>query len=127
MTAVGINQYAPNPFFRNLKYAVDDAEDFAAEIKHQQEHLAKFARVEVMALTDDKATKEKLLGTLRELAAHTQPEDVVVVYFAGHGLAQSGHFYLIPHDIGAGANASLKDEQAVLDALLAHNGISDLE
>ncbi|HYX43194.1 MAG TPA: caspase family protein, partial [Pyrinomonadaceae bacterium] len=123
--AVGINQYAPNPFFRNLKYAVADAEDFAAEIKHQQEHLAKFARVEVMALTDDKATKEKLLGTLRELAAHTQPEDVVVVYFAGHGLAQSGHFYLIPHDIGRDISAG--DEQAVLDALLAHNGISDLE
>jgi hypothetical protein len=30
----------------------------------------------------------------------TQPEDAVVLYFAGHGTAQGKRFYLVPHDLG---------------------------
>jgi WD40 repeat protein/uncharacterized caspase-like protein len=127
VVAVGINQYAPNPFFRDLKYAVADAEDFAAEVKRQQERLAKYERVEVLALPDATATKAGLFGALTALKAKAQPEDAVLVYFAGHGLAAGGQFYLIPHDIGVPAAATQLNEQALLDALLATHGISARE
>ena len=125
VVAVGVNQYAPNPFFRNLKYAVADAEEFAVEVKRQQEQLAQYEKVEVLKLTDAAATKANVLGTLAELAKKAQPEDAVVVYFAGHGLAEGGRFYLIPHDI----NTEMKqtDQQAALAALLMVHGISDAE
>jgi len=125
VVAVGVNEYAPNPFFRNLKYAVADAEEFAAEVKHQQEQLAQYERVEVIKLTDATATKAHVLGALDELAKKVQPEDAVVVYFAGHGLAAGGQFYLIPQDFGAESKRT--DRQAMLDALLTAHGISATE
>ena len=125
--AVGVNEYAANPFFRNLKYAVADAAEFASEVKRQQEQLAQYEQVEVMSLTDAAATRANVLGTLAELAKKAQPEDAVLVYFAGHGLAEGGRFYVIPHDIGVGGVAQPTDERAALDAMLASSGISDRE
>jgi hypothetical protein len=127
VVTVGINQYAPNPFFRNLKYAVADADDFAAEVKTRQERLAQFERVEIVKLTDNEATKVSLLDVLAGLAKKVQPEDTIVVYFAGHGLAEGGRFYLIPHDIGVSVPINPTDEQTTLDAMLAAHGISDIE
>lgn len=55
----------------------------------------------------------------------SQPEDAIIVYFAGHGIVQQSRFYLIPHDLGyPGSRTNLN--QAGLDAILAH-GISDKE
>ncbi len=127
VVAVGINQYAPNPFFRDLKYAVADAEDCAAEIKRQQEQLAKYERVEVTALLDAAATKAGVLGALAALKSKAQPEDAVLVYFAGHGLAAGGQFYIIPQDISGPAAATQPDERAALAALLVAHGISARE
>jgi uncharacterized caspase-like protein len=54
-----------------------------------------------------------------------EPEDAVIVYFAGHGTAQKARFYLIPHDLGyVGPRDGL--DMAGLTTLLAHS-ISDLE
>ncbi|MBC7933138.1 MAG: caspase family protein [Rubrivivax sp.] len=123
--AVGVNRYAPNRFFMNLKYAVADAEEFAGEVTRQQGRLARYERVEAVRLLDEAATKANLLGALAALKKKAQPEDAVVVYFAGHGLAEGGRFYLIPHDIGARAGRKLRE--ATLGAMLAARGISDRE
>lgn len=113
--AVGVDQYA-NPQF-NLRYAVADAKAFATEFQRQQLRLNRDARVEVLQLHDQVATKHQLLKTLAELAARVQPEDAVVVFFAGHGLAHGQRFYLVPHDLGySGDRQQLSDTdlQAVL-------------
>jgi uncharacterized caspase-like protein len=128
--AAGVNRYVANPFFNDLKFAVADAEEFAAEVKRQQEQLGKYEKVEVVKLTDEAATKAGILNTLAELAKKTQPEDSVIVYFAGHGLAEGGKFYLIPHDIGVGNPAkqpSSATTRTNLNPLLAARGISDAE
>ena len=98
LLAVGVNQYA-NPQF-NLRFAVADAADFAAELQQQQTKLNRYERIEVISLTDQQATKANILGALADIAAQAQPEDAVVVYFAGHGTAEQNQFYLIPHDLG---------------------------
>jgi len=121
--AVGVNNYANANY--NLKYAVADAEDFAAEVKRQQEPLKRFAAIETLFLSNEQATKANIVQKLTELAKQVQPEDAVVVFFAGHGTAQGNQFYLIPHDLGYdGPRENLTE--AGLQTILAHS-VSDRE
>jgi len=114
--AVGINQYANEDF--NLRYAVADAELFCDELERKQNQIKRFARTEIIRLHDERATKANLLAALKRLASGSpsplpasapeilerlkpaQPEDAVIIYFAGHGKALGQRFYLIPHDLG---------------------------
>ncbi|HEX6625720.1 MAG TPA: caspase family protein, partial [Pyrinomonadaceae bacterium] len=140
--AVGVNVYA-NPQF-NLKYAVADAREFGAEVERQQASLGRFRRTEVIPLLDGDATKANVLDALRRLSGASgpptlkaglaqtlerlqpaQPEDAVVIFFAGHGTADGQRFYLIPHDLGYdGSRTSIDD--AGLRRMLA-GSISDEE
>src|SRR6185503_11315617 len=113
--AVGVNEYANTQY--NLKYAVADAQSFAAEVVREQAPIGRFDHVEVIPLLNEQATKENILAALRRLTGNdaapptlkagpldklkrAEPEDAVVIYFAGHGTAQGQRFYLIPHDLG---------------------------
>lgn len=129
IVSAGVDLYQPNPFFRNLKYAVADADSFASEVKSQQERLTRYEKVEVIKLTNASATKANILGALTQLAARVEPEDAVILYFAGHGLAEGGQFYLIPHDFGSAraSSAAQSDVRAALAKMLAARGISDRE
>jgi WD40 repeat protein len=121
--ACGINQYANAQY--NLKYAVADAKTFADEVKAQQAKLQQFERVEVIPLLDGEATKANILRALKKLVDASQPEDAVIIYFAGHGTAQGVRFYLVPHDLGyAGSRTALTAD--ALKTILEHS-ISDLE
>jgi hypothetical protein len=120
---IGVNNYANEQY--QLKYAVADAEDFAAEVKRQQESLKRYAKVEIISVVDAQATKANITQKLSELAKLVQPEDAVIVFFAGHGTAQGNQFYLIPNDLGyEGPRENLS--QAGLQTILDHS-ISDRE
>ena len=121
--AIGVNKYANEQY--NLKYAVADAEDFAAEVKRQQESLKRYAKVEIISLSDAQATKTNITQKLSELAKRVEPEDAVLVFFAGHGTAQGNQFYLIPHDLGYDGPRN-KLDQVGLQKILAHS-VSDRE
>jgi WD40 repeat protein len=121
--AIAVNKYA-NPQF-DLRFAVADATDFAAELERQEAKLKNFARTEITSLHDTQATKANILRALGELAGKVKPEDAVVVYYAGHGTAQQNQFYLIPHDLGyQGPRNSVS--AAGLASVLSHS-ISDRE
>jgi WD40 repeat protein len=121
--AVGVNSYSNQDY--NLKYAVADAQEFASEVKRRQEALKRYGQVEVIPLADSEATKANIMQSLTRLTSRVQPEDTLIVYFAGHGTAQQNRFYLIPHDLGYdGSRTSLNE--AGLQAILAHS-ISDVE
>ncbi|MDQ5845901.1 MAG: caspase family protein [Acidobacteriota bacterium] len=121
--AIGVNQYA-NPRY-NLRYAVPDAQVFAADVSRQLTTLGQYADVKVIALANREATKSNILGALQRLRAEVQPEDALIIYFAGHGTAQQNRFYLIPYDLGyAGPRTTLK--KAGLQSILEHS-ISDRE
>jgi uncharacterized caspase-like protein len=119
--AVGINHYA-NPQF-DLGFAVADATDFATEFRARQAKLDRYARVEVIELKDQQATREHILAALARIASEAQPEDAMIVYYAGHGTAEQHQFFLVPHDLGySGGRDELDD--ASLRAVLAHS-VSD--
>src|SRR4029078_8940369 len=138
--AVGLNEYANSQY--NLKYAVADAQSFAAEVSREQAPIGRFDHLEVIPLLNEQATKENILGALRRLTGaetgpptlkagpldklkRAEPEDAVVIYFAGHGTAQGQRFYLIPHDLGYTGDRNSLDE-AGLKSILSHS-ISDQE
>ena len=137
--AVGVNEYANSQY--NLKYAVADAQSVADELRRQQSSVGRFDRVEVLPLLNDQATKANILAALRRLAGapeppslkagplgrlkRAEPEDAVIIYFAGHGTAQGQRFYLIPHDLGYSGERGALNENG-LQMILSHS-ISDLE
>jgi WD40 repeat protein len=141
IVAVGVNEYANARY--NLRFAAGDADSFVAEVKRQRALVEPHGPVVSVTLLDREATKGNILTALRRLSgAETGPlpkgapkslealkpaeaEDVVVVYFAGHGTAQRNRFYLIPHDLGyAGERDKVSAEG--LQAVLEHS-ISDEE
>ncbi|HSE16880.1 MAG TPA: caspase family protein [Pyrinomonadaceae bacterium] len=137
--AVGVNEYANTQY--NLKYATADARSFAEEMRRRQTQVGDFERVEIVQLLDQNATKANILAAIKRLAGETgppslkagpldalkraEPEDTVVIYFAGHGTAQAQRFYLIPHDLGYTGERTKLTEQG-LSTMLAHS-ISDVE
>lgn len=137
--AVGLNEYENSQY--NLKYAVADAQSFGDEMRRRQTELGGFERVEVVRLLDRDATKANILAAIKRLTGEpgpptlksgpldvlkrAEPEDTVVIYFAGHGTAQSQRFYLIPHDLGYTGERTKLTEQG-LKTMLAHS-ISDIE
>ena len=137
--AVGINEYANGQY--NLKYAVADAQSFGDELRLRQKQVAQFENVEVVPLINENATKANILSALKRLAGaaeppslragpfdrlkRAQPEDTVILYFAGHGTAQAQRFYLIPHDLGYTGERTKLNEQGL--ATILEHSISDIE
>ena len=137
--AVGVNEYA-NPQY-NLKYAVADTQSFGDELRLRLSQVAQFERVEVVPLINENATKANMLLALQRLAGvagppslkagpldqlkRAQPEDIVIIYFAGHGTAQAQRFYLIPHDLGYAGDRTKLNEQG-LQTILQHS-VADVE
>lgn len=68
-----------------------------------------------------------LNGTLPSLEKlqRAKPEDAVIVYFAGHGLAVEPRFYLIPHDLGYNGKRENLTQSGL--ARVLSNSISDKE
>jgi WD40 repeat protein len=137
--AVGVNEYENKQY--NLKYAVADAESFGNEVRSRQTQIGDFERVEVITLLNENATKANILEALKRLGGNqgapslkaspmdslkrVEPEDTVIIYYAGHGTAQAARFYLIPHDLGYTGERTKLTEQG-LSTILAHS-ISDVE
>ena len=134
-----MNEYENNQY--NLKYAVADAQSFGDEIRQRQTQMGEFERVEVISLLNENATKANILAALKRLTGaaappslkagaldnlkRVEPEDTVIIYYAGHGTAQAQRFFLIPHDLGYKGDRT-KLNQEGLNTILAHS-ISDVE
>jgi uncharacterized caspase-like protein len=138
--AIGINRYSNSEF--NLRYAVPDAEYLSQTLNQAETGLDDYREVVAVTLVDEQATRANILLALSILAGQAagplpaggpsrlavlkpaQPEDMVAIYFAGHGMAWDDHFYMIPHDLGySGPREALKRSLASV----LKSGISDLD
>jgi hypothetical protein len=82
--AMGVSKYENEKY--NLQYAAKDAQDLS-------ERINSFEKATIVQLLDDKATAKNLQAIGKQLG-QLQPDDIVVVYLAGHGALDSkGHFY----------------------------------
>lgn len=81
LAAVGVSRYARPGF--DLNYAAKDAADFAGMMKRVCGE--RFASVETMVLTDEAFSVESL-PQLRRFFGEAGRDDVVMLFYAGHGV-----------------------------------------
>ena len=94
---VGVSKL-PDPDW-NLANPANDANALAELLQRDRGHL--FAGITATALTDERATKGAILDALRDIASKATPDDVVVIFLAGHGRTVDGHYFFAPSDMGA--------------------------
>ena len=97
--SVGINAYKDATM--NLTYARPDAEaiaDLFDSAKGGNVDGNLFASVQVSRLVDADATGAAILAGIDGLAS-TKPEDVVVIYLAGHGETAGDNWYFLPAEM----------------------------
>lgn len=96
MLAVGVSKYA-NPEF-NLGLAAKDARDFNDTL--QKQAGVYYKKVESRVLVDEQATRAAVLQGLRWLQNVTTPDDIAILFIAGHGVADAADVYhFLPHDM----------------------------
>ncbi|MCX7737155.1 MAG: caspase family protein [Candidatus Kapabacteria bacterium] len=96
---VGISKYNHN---KSLRYTKDDAYRFYAFLKSPEGGALPDKQIKL--LIDEDATKQKILSSMRQIYSQAGKNDVIMMYFAGHGvngafLAFDGydHDNLVPH------------------------------
>jgi uncharacterized caspase-like protein len=98
---VGVGAYtAMNP----LRYSDDDANLFFSFLRSPEGGALPENQVEL--LVDEWATRENILNTMREYFLRADENDVVLLYFSGHGL--DGCFLPVDYD---GFNNKLRHEE----------------
>jgi len=114
LVTIGIDKYK-NPKY-NLNYAQADADGVAKVISQQSKSL--FQEVVPFSIRNDKAVKANIFAALNQVKAKALEQDMIVVYYAGHGVMSGGadkQFYIVPHDV---------TQLYGRDDLLADKGIS---
>lgn len=119
LLVVGINRYRDRAL--QLRYAVNDGQSIVATLRTTAAPL--FQRLLVTELFDDTVTQAGLQATFTEIAAAITPQDVFVLYLAGHGVTRDGRYYFLPYDFRYVDDAAIQDQainQDDLQTWLAH-------
>lgn len=94
---IGINQYGSN--VSALEGAVNDVEDLRKVLIERWG----FAAGDVVTLTDGQATRTAILKELDRLATRSQPGDLVLFYYSGHGTSGRDSKFGLPLPYASGA------------------------
>ncbi len=98
---VGVSSYTHMPV---LRYTDDDAYRMYAFLKSPEGGALADSRIKV--LIDEEATRENIIENMKSLFGKAGPNDLVMLYFSGHGL--KGAFLPIDYD---GYNNKLEHEE----------------
>ncbi len=113
--AVGIDRYKDHT--ANLKYAVKDAKDTERKLKTQAATLYKPRNIHCALLTDERATKAKIIGTIDEISRQIKPEDAFILFVAGHGVLLQNQYYMLAHDFnGLVSDPSMISSNEIVEA-----------
>lgn len=113
---VGTSDYTGTTI--DLKYAAKDASEFAHALQISASCLFGVDQTHVVLLTTDKDSptstpgKDTIWKYIDWIAQKAHPEDIVLVYFSGHGInygGQDGDFYYLTKDASAVSQAYLND------------------
>lgn len=111
---IGIDAYTD---FQRLNNAVRDVEDVIKVLKTRYQ----FENATVNLLTNAMATREHILTQL-ENYEDLGPEDILIIYYSGHGhLKQGKHGYWIPYDAKKNVAASYISTSDVLTRIRSIN------
>jgi WD40 repeat protein len=92
--AIGVNDYHDGRL--RLVFAVPDAKALGDGFRKAGDKL--YEGVEITTMLDGDVTAANLERMFIELGKRIRPEDVFVLYLAGHGKTVDGRYYFIPQD-----------------------------
>ena len=95
--SVGVNETG-NPDW-SLKNAANDARAIADTMRTPVPSVYS-AAPDVVSLIDGQATADAILAGLRRIAKLAAPDDIVMIYLAGHGRTVDGRYDFAPYDLG---------------------------
>jgi hypothetical protein len=94
--SIGIDEYKSSK--DNLKFAVKDAESIARMIRQESLTQYKEDKVHVTLLKNNNATKNNIMKEIGQLSRVIKPNDVFVLFIAGHGVLHGGLYSIVTHD-----------------------------
>jgi WD40 repeat protein/uncharacterized caspase-like protein len=126
---VGVSQYQ-QPDFR-LANADNDARAIADVLSKPTPPV--YAAADVTLLVNDDATSPKISAAIEHVAALAKPDDIVILFFAGHGEAVDNKYYFAPVDFAVKhpdevdeakhADAARQDE--IIQQLFRQDGLGE--
>jgi WD40 repeat protein len=96
IVSIGIDQYAASDKLQKLDNAVNDAKGIIEILSNNTKGL--FAAVKSTALLDEQAGLAKIKQALIQVGKTAKPNDLVVLFLAGHGISIDGRYYFLPYD-----------------------------
>ena len=96
--AAGISRYPNLPADAQLVFPSKDARDFVSAIGHEQARKL-YDKAEVRVLSDNEATRAAVIDGLRWLRESVGPDDLAVLFLAGHGFMLENRYYFAPVDL----------------------------
>jgi WD40 repeat protein len=115
LLVVGINHYKNAAL--NLNYARVDAAGIAQFFQSYSRRL--FREVKTSILYDEDATKENIAEAFQSLIKDAEPQDVVILYFAGHGDSRGNQWYFVPHEVTQPERDEVLTKQGLSSTTLA--------
>lgn len=100
LLCIGTSEYKNTNY--NLNYAAKDAMDLAELFgnKNKTSSNLPYNKVFIKTLTNKEVTKDAIFGT-KEFLGKAKPNDMVIVFFAGHGVRDNEmKYYFGTHDCG---------------------------
>lgn len=94
IVAFAVNKYRAREL--TLGYSVGDADAFVERVKRATGDL--FASVRERKFYDARATRDGIAAALAGMT-DVQPQDVVIIYFAGHGVLIDEEWAFLPQDV----------------------------
>jgi uncharacterized caspase-like protein/TolB-like protein len=94
--SIGVSRYAESGL--RLRYADADARG-VAEALDKAGHAGLYRDVHTLVLTNEQVTRESILGSMERFFAPAGPDDVAVLFLAGHGVRDlaSGSYFFLPY------------------------------
>jgi len=121
IVSVGIDQYAASDKLQKLDNAVNDAKGIIETLSNNTKGL--FAAVKPIALLDEQAGLAKIKQALTQVGKEAKPNDLVVLFLAGHGISIDGRYYFLPYDAKLAGN-NIKEQ--IKATSLTQKALSDL-
>jgi TolB-like protein/ketosteroid isomerase-like protein len=93
--AIGVSRYHQSEF--NLQFASADAEAVAGALQRQAGGPL-YATARTLVLSDDEVSRESILDSMERFLGQAGPNDVAVIFVAGHGVQDraTGSYYFLP-------------------------------
>lgn len=93
--SIGISEYSKPEY--QLGLAAKDSRDFVTAVQAQKGRY--YSDVIARSITNEQATKANVLSSLAWLSQSVGPDDVGMLFMAGHGInAPDGQYYFMPYE-----------------------------